>query len=515
MTKLAHRAVWFALGCMSCDMRSTGWGADANISFDGQVGSPLDGSAGPSSADGFVASPEAGGADAATASGPQIETRLGELVVALSNFDLQSIDQKLDRLRFAAVVVGLPTVEVLEERDGVLSARTVARFDPPELHSRRAPLFVWPLDVDCDGVLDLAFAGLEDAYVVRGAASGEFGPREPWERYLPNGVGTNVLDARLVRGQIAAIVPYTTYHELRASVRAAGACNWVASSALPLPGSTTVGSFVTAWSDPSDALQLFVQLKGGKALRIDTAVSDRAVAFAQPTASRAAPMAPYVGPFDSVFAQVPLPRQQSCPERFLGVGDVHQPGSSDDTRRALTRLEVFSLQDDRHIWKDVPETSGLEAYGVSEGASPEEPLIGVIRSLGQSGHEFLLFRQHDCMEAELLARIPVDYDWRSPRAPLQGRSPGDLPSDTPGFVPHYRYPALLATKTLATASGPRVLFAHYDGYDGRLVEARENAGSWSLTFHKSTIHEDRDDLSFPFSQADVVADRMRDGGADR
>jgi hypothetical protein len=92
-----------------------------------------------------------------------------------------------------------------------------------------------------------------------------------------------------------------------------------------------------------------------------------------------------------------------------------------------------------------------------------------------------------------------------------GRPEGE---GNPGFVPQRAYPSPLVAQSIPGGRAERVVFAHYDGYDVRVVEARRVEGTWSLNFKKTALHEERDDLSFPFTESDVREARERGDTAD-
>jgi hypothetical protein len=428
MIHLARYAAWSALVCMSCDASSAP-----------ELGSEDAGVSGQGSLDAAVSR------DASDAA-PTVKTQLGEELLFEANVMLQPIDRGLDTLRFAAVVAGLRTLEILEEDAGLLRARSVAAFDPPRVETREAPLTLWALDVDCDQRTDLAFGGLGGGYVVRAQDGESFQEREPWE-------------------------------------------------------------------DCSGAVRLLLQARGtgddSLNLRIDGAAAELVVEGKVDPAE--AP--PYVDEFDAVASVYALPAREGCPQRWLGVGQVQTQSLSAQVHAELTRLQLFNLSEQRYTWQDLPESQRAEAYGVVEREG--DVLIGVIRALEPTGHEFVLLRQAGCADAEVLARTAIDFAWRTPPAPLLGHvsRTGELPR--PGFVPRHATPMLLATKALTAARGSAALFAHYDGYDGRMVEARQLGDSWSLSFRKTQLHEDRDDLSFPFTEADVRAHFLRDAAVAR
>jgi hypothetical protein len=488
MTRLARCLAWCALACNACDAESGPTSTDASAG--GQV-----------AFDASVNRVDAGG-DAGL---PGVTTTLSENLIFDTNVVMQALDLTVDQLRFAAVVIGLRTLELVEEEAGTLRVRQLAAFDAPEITSRRAPIGVWALDVDCDALTDLAFGGLEDAYVVRARPDGSFGEREPWARYLPDGIGYAAFDQRLRVGDSALILPFSGTKRQQAFARAPGTCRWLQAETIDLRDELVWAPFALAWPTSDTTSRVVLQQGGRLNDSLDVRLGENTFEVSLEGTVEAAPELPYKTYFSSISSPQPLAPREGCSQRLIGVGHFDDRGLPAEARSELRRLQVYTVRSAQYSWRDLPETSGVEAYGIVERAS--ELFVGLYRATAV-GHEFLLLRQHGCTDAEVVARIPVDFDWQTPPAPLFGQPASTSEQTRRGFVPKHVSPAILATKALSPARGSSILFAHYDGYDGRLVEARPENGTWSLHFNKTKLHEKRDDISFPFTEADVRADRM-------
>jgi hypothetical protein len=117
-----------------------------------------------------------------------------------------------------------------------------------------------------------------------------------------------------------------------------------------------------------------------------------------------------------------------------------------------------------------------------------DPLVGVLGETAD-GHVFALYRLSACVQLQELGRAPVEFDYRT--------------APTPSF-PATPYVAKTAGVKFAVDESMEgvVSFAHYDGYDVRIVRVRPSGDApsedaWDILEEKHAVHADRTDLSAP------------------
>jgi hypothetical protein len=257
------------------------------------------------------------------------------------------------------------------------------------------------------------------------------------------------------------------------------------------------GGYVFGWSEQPESAQLVFQAVGTIHERLQLDFSAGKVQLTSKGELTPIPTLPYLAPFTSILAPIVLGAKDGCSRRVLGIGRAPQhAATSPEARLALTHVQVFTLSSERFGWEDAPDTSGVEAFTVVE--HDGNVLVGVIRESSPGTHEFRLLRMSGCNSFESLAALPIDFNWRTPPAPRMGQLEAEMNVDgaMPGYVPRFDYPTILPAKTLTSDTGTRVVFAHYDGYAARVVEAKNEGMSWSLSFRLTSLHEARDDLAF-------------------
>lgn len=378
------------------------------------------------------------------------------------NYDLRPMTP--DGL-MAAAVIGFSTVETLRVTDEMpAAAPVVAPVTKPPCDGM--PVAIVPGDYDADGVLDLwtqepcgnwISTGPDYRLGVMSAAllPTDPGPYEYVDYF-------DILDGAIVLGG-ATHFAYM--------LRRAGSV-WSEPAWLQMPSPVAV-RVTNVWVplNVSDKVPEFL-FQGHEMLRVVKASESEPI-VARDLAQSVEP--PYLQPF-AAFDHLTALDPKVCPAVVLGIGVF-----VDRAGKQPRRLQVLHLDDTSYrvaeppIWLD--DVTTFSVLVMADGTL----LVGALGRRGDRSF-FVLGALEDCAEFETLAELEIEFDVRTP--PL------------PEWYEESLVPLTEAVSLVPFANLNRAYFAHYDGFDLRVVAAEQNESGWQLEERRHEIHSKRSDSSF-------------------
>jgi hypothetical protein len=370
----------------------------------------------------------------------------------------------------AAAVVGFKTVEVFRITDPEPTVRAVIAptASPP---CDRMPVAIVPGDYDGDGVRDLW---------VQEACGGNWISAGP--EYTANAPSVTVLPGE------PGPMPYVEYYEtpdgailLGGTTREAYAMQklvrgWSEPAWLPIPGAPP-WDVAKVWAplgnyDAASGSQEFL-FQGNEALHVVTA-SNGQLRITRTLAQKLAP--PYVRPF-AAYDHLTTLSPTTCSNTALGIGLFSRYAAGTPRRLQILRLvdgTTYQVYEPDLALESVTTFSALPIDG--------GPVVVSVLGKRAARDVFVLGSVEGCSEVRTLAELEVSFDVKTP--PLPERYAEE-------FVPRTNGLRLVPFYEAGTA-----YFAHYDGYDIRLVVAHQVGSGWELEERRHEIHAERNDSSW-------------------
>jgi hypothetical protein len=391
------------------------------------------------------------------------EVHFGGGPTVYRNYDLRPLT---DDGLIAAAIVGLSTVETLRVTDDLPVATPVVAPDA-EPACDRMPVAVVPGDYDGDGVSDLwaheacggNWISTGPAYP-SGLASAGLVPTDPgpyeFVDYFDTPEGAIVLGG----------VTHAAY-----MLRRTGSM-WSEAAWLSIPA--FVGVRVANLWAPMNLSGMVPEFlfQGHETLYVVTALASELVIARTLTQVLEAP---FVQPF-AAFDHLVALDSTACPGVALGIG-VFQAEAGDIPRR----IQMVRLDDITYRVSEPP--MGLDSVITFSVVRTDDGTL-LVGALGRRDdqHIFALGALEQCEELAILAELEIEFHPKTPPLPKGYDRSSILLTDAVRFVP------------FATAG--RATFAHYDGYDLRVVEAQQTGFGWQLEERHHEIHSQRNDSSF-------------------
>jgi len=249
---------------------------------------------------------------------------------------------------------------------------------------------------------------------------------------------------------------------------------------LPIPyfGNRTTQLFAKLRRSQSTASNDILFQSQGRMLVLSIERTDGGVDVTQPAILGQVVQLPYLVPFDG-FDHLSTALSERCPALALGVGLFPQYAG-----KVPRKLQLVTFDADRYTPVDI--ATGYDDVTTFAVILPEpqgHALVGIVGTTG-SQTMFGLWEMIDCGQLVKVSERPIEFDWRTPPAPQFGDPP---------IVPKTN-----GVKLVAAQVGEEFWFAHYDGWDVRLLRANRTMTAWSLVEEKYNVHQDRQDLSFGF-----------------
>jgi len=424
------------------------------------------GCAGVRPVDGIVAAVDGGAADAAQATG---ESGSGTLVYRRNSLALLDGSGDGGAVRLAAQVLGLSSVELLEEGPpGIFTPRAL---QPPtsDAAGPRAPLGLVVLDLTGDGLDDVFVADSQGSWLAEGQPDGGFlaGADPPWTASftaVPDlAIGQAPNGAVLVGGWDEAL-------ELTFLGPANGAPGAPLQVSAPWGLNVQITPRVVAAGSAAVPASRF--LLAGDAQLAAYDLGDGGVPTAPASIMTQSQIhAPYLVPFDAFDHLAPL-SASGCDPSAVGVG-VFANASAGVPRR----LEQLAFHDGSYDVTEIDSAFDVVTFAVVAGSSGES-LVGALGMQGSSA-VFAVYHVAACNQWSPLATVPTDFDWRAPSQ----------------AVPQNDGAQILGLSVPGTA---RARFLHYDGYDVRSWDVEVSSvqpPTADVFFQKTSVHATRSDVA--------------------
>ncbi len=393
------------------------------------------------------------------------------------NAVLRNISLTNSMFAFAATEVGLTTVETVAWNGDDFVANEIQAVPPDDASCVRGPVALAVEDVDGDSNQDVLVLDPCGNWLALGDGSQTF-EAHSWGDFLPEVTAdlfladfswptyTGKMLAALDNSQ-ASIISSSNLHD------------WDGPMQIGFP-QPTLSAQVTDVAVPSVGLtgpgsnELLVQ--GSRMLTtLPLDQTDSVIDVASSSSFQQTVTPPYLVPFDG----------------FDHLAVISAPGCSTVALSVSVLVNSFA-------GTELPRTSALLTFGAGsynvqqlETSYDDATTLSIIRQndstfVGMYGTRdgatvFELWRLSGCTQLEMLAELPVEFDWRTPAAPAFGV--GQVVPKTNGV------------ELVAEQVGDELWFAYYDGFDVRLVRALQNTGGWTLAEQKYEIHATRSDLS--------------------
>jgi hypothetical protein len=404
--------------------------------------------------------------------GPAPVKTAGTLVYP--NNDLHQIPIPGQSVAFVASTVGLSTVELVHEEDGGFEALPLV--SPPIENadcSVRTPVATAVGDVNADGLEDVLVSDPCGNWVSVASSTGDFSSR-PWTNVLPTIFAYPFLEA--LEASATTLIIAGTESDLVQLAGTHGSWSGPSSLSLPFPYlSSQVTDLIGGPVSYDAGSEVLLVQSYQRLLEFPFDVTEGGIITSQPTILGQALQAGYLVPFEAFdhLAALTLP---TCDPVMVGVGLFSM--AAGPFPRTLQRVLVHPAS-----FETEQIQTALDSITTLSVVTRESEGYALLLLLGSKGQQNMLdLWRYDCAGFTELTQLPIEFDWRTPPAPLFGGSGSVVKTE--------------GVKLVAVDLGAEIDFIHYDGYDVRVFGVSQQGTGWVAVERKYSVHQTRGDLAF-------------------